>query len=147
MMQINQTSNVLLDYFWFPPDLNDPDINETRSPAPIFNNLISVNLGNVMGGRKNFIGDHLRGFLVCLELTVTPRQSNNQDECHLKHCKVDRLHLVKSEVSLILQITSPTEILSHPSWSPAPGPEWSKTETPGEVKRVTRPKCSSLDSL
>ena len=113
-MQFNQTSNVLLDYFWFPPVLNDLNTSETRSPTPIFYNWILVNLGNV-NGRKNFIGDHLRGFLVCLELTVTPRQSNNQDECHLKHCKVDRLHLVKSEVSLILQITSPTEILSHPS--------------------------------
>ena len=69
------------------------------------------------GATENFIEDHLQGFLICAGLTMTPRQSNNQeDECHLKHCKVDRLHLlVKSEVSLILQITSPTEILSHPS--------------------------------
>ena len=67
------------------------------------------------GETNDFIWDHLRGILVCLELTVTPRQSHNQDECHLKLCKVDRLHLVNSEVSLILQITSPTEILSHPS--------------------------------
>lgn len=45
--------------------------------------MISSNQSILLCATKNFIEDHLRGFL-----TITPRQSNNEDECHLKQCKV-----------------------------------------------------------